>query len=209
MAGIMRKKGYQYLLIPLVLGQNALAVEMGLMTEAHSASGDDASYLTWFVFVVAVWFVVVLANALASAPPRISVGFMGSAGSGPIAHHLYFPCRLGGRPGHLRTMSPRKAEVLIAAGLHKGEWHDLEIDTLNLRAKVLRVSRIQRNGEHLVLLMLKPDSTAKKEALKTLLVDWSGVGAVGGADGGGPYQTSTSAHSDRPIREANPVPSPQ
>ena len=208
MSGIMRTRWYQFFLTPMFLTQNTLAAEVGLITEAHSAAGNDSSYLTWFVFVVAVWFVVVLANALASTPPHHSMGFMASVGSGPIAHHLYFPCRLGGRPGHIRTMSPRKAEVLIMAGLHKGEWLDLEIDTLSLRAKVLRVSRIQRNGEHLVLLLLKPDSAAKKKSIMTLLADWSGVGLGEGYDDGGPNKESASIPGAHPIREANPVPSP-
>ena len=208
MSGIMEKAWRQIVLISMLFPQNTLAAEVGLITEAHSAAGNDGSYLTWFVFVVAVWFVVVLANALASTPPRHSMGFMASIGAGPIAHHLYFPCRLGGRPGHIRTMSPRKAEVLIAAGLHRGDWHDLEIDALSLRAKVLRVSRIRRNGEQLVLVLLKPDTAAKKASIKTLLSDWSGAGLLDADHERGPYKSSESGHEGHSVREANPVPFP-
>lgn len=208
MSGIMEKAWRQIVLISMFIAQNTSAAEVGLITEAHSATGNDSSYLTWFVFVVAVWFVVVLANALASTPPRHSMGFMASIGAGPIAHHLYFPCRLGGRPGHIRTMSPRKAEVLIAAGLHRGDWHDLQIDTLSLRAKVLRVSRFHRNGEQLVLLLLKPDTAAKKASIKTLLSDWSGAAFVEGYHDREPYKSSVSGHEGHTVREANPVPFP-
>jgi hypothetical protein len=157
----------------------ALAAEIGLTTEANAPPQGDMSYITWFAFVVAVWFVVVIANTLASSPPDHMMGFIASIGEGPVAHHLYFPCRVGGRPGHLRTMSLKRAEVLVQAGLRRGEWLDLEVHQIKVRAKVMRTSRMRRNGDHLVLLLLRPGSTSKKSEMRALLQEWTGIGDMG------------------------------
>lgn len=170
-----------------LIQERTWAAEVGLTTEALTPPQSDPSYLTWFMFVIAVWIVVVLANALASSPPDHIMGFIASIGEGPVAHHLYYPCRLGGKPAHLRTMSLRRAEVLAAAGLKKGEWIALDIDALSVRSKVLRVSRQQRNGERLVLLLLKPGSRHKKAAMHALLREWSGVEASGSSN---PHMTN-------------------
>jgi hypothetical protein len=146
--------------------------EEGIIAHAHAPPEGDLTYVSWFVLVLVVWLVVVLANTLATSPPHRILGFLVSRGEGPVAQSLYLPCTINGYPAYLRRMSLRRAQLLSKEPWTRGQWVDLIVEGYGLRAKVIRVHPPMGNRDHLVSLALRTERGAKREALRQLIAGW-------------------------------------
>lgn len=149
-----------------------LVQEEGITAHAHAPPEGDLTYLSWFVLVLTVWLVVVLANTLASSPPHRILGFLVSRSEGPVAQSLYFPCTINGQPAYLRRMSLRRAQILSKDPWTRGQWVELGVEGQFLRAKIIKVHPPMGNRHQLISLALYTERGAKREALRNLIAGW-------------------------------------